>query len=244
MNFSVGIIYKDGLDSVLLKNEKSGTEVAVLPAHGAMLHSFKIKHKDSLFNVIDNYNSDAHLKKELATSFKSSKLSPFPCRIPEGKYIYNNTRYELQQKFRDGSAIHGLLYNKAFEITSKKADDNKASVILQYEYKKDDAGYPFHYNCIIEYALTANDYLQVSTTVSNTGNETIPVADGWHPYFQLGGKVNDWRMQFHAESIVEFNEKLIPTGKLSSYNQFNSPKQLNETELDNCFVLQNNYKGA
>jgi aldose 1-epimerase len=244
MNFSILTTTENGLDIVILKNEKSGTEVAVLPAYGAMLHSFKIKHKDSFFNVIDNYNGDAHLKKELSATFKSSKLSPFPCRIPEGKYVYNNTPYEFQQKFQDGSAIHGLLYNKLFEITAKNADDNKASVTLQYEYKKNDAGYPFHYTCIVEYALTANDYLQVTTTISNNGNETIPLADGWHPYFQLGGKVNDWTIQFNAESIVEFNDKLIPTGKLLPYNKFNSAKQLGEMELDNCFVLQKNYKGA
>jgi len=244
MNFFVISTHENGLNIALLKNEKSGTEVAILPDYGAMLHSFKINHNDSSFNIIDNYNGDAHLKTDLAATFKSSKLSPFPCRIPEGKYNYNKAQYEFQKKFRDGSAIHGLLYDKPFEIIYKNADKNSASVILKYEYKKDDAGYPFQYTCMVEYMLTEDDYLKVTTTISNTGNETIPVADGWHPYFQLGGKVNDWIIQFHAASIVEFNNKLIPTGKLLPYNKFNSPQQLNETELDNCFVLQKNYTGA
>jgi aldose 1-epimerase len=244
MSFSINYLTEDALNLVILKNEKTKTEVSILPDYGALLHRFKITTNGSFYNIIDNYNDDAHLKKELSVSFKSAKLSPFPCRIPGAKYEFNNKEYEFQHRFGDGSAIHGLLYDKPFAVINKLAKDDSASITLQYDYKKDDAGYPFDYRCIIEYILNAEDLLTIKTTISNISKQTIPLADGWHPYFQLGGKVNDWIMQFHASSMVEFNDKLTPTGRLMPYTAFNNDSQIGETLLDNCFVLEKNHEGA
>ena len=67
-------------------------------------------------NIIDNYNSLQQVKDELIDSHKSAKLSPFVCRIKEGKYSFGGRDFEFTNKFPDGSAIHGLLVKKSFEI--------------------------------------------------------------------------------------------------------------------------------
>jgi len=239
MNFSIYRTNENGLKLINLKDERKGTEIAILPGHGASLHAFRVRQKNgNLFNVIDNYRDLDELEKEMGRSFKSPKLSPFPCRIAGGKYEFEGTEYQFENIFSDGTAIHGLLYNKAFTITEENAGDALASLSMEYWYKKENTGYPYDYNCLVRYVLHGDSLLEVVTTVTNLDKKTLPIADGWHPYFQLGGNINDWFLQFHASAIVEFNEQLIPTGRLLQYDAFDSPRLIGDTFLDNCFILK------
>jgi len=239
MSYSIRHVKEQGLDLVNIKDETTGTEIALLPGHGASLHAFHIPQPGGTrFNVIDQYRDLPELEKEIGRSFKGPKLSPFPCRIPAGEYQFDNTRYRFSHLFPDGTAIHGLLYNKLFTITEEKASDSSGEVSLEYNYIKEDAGYPFEYNCQVRYSLQAGNLLEVTTTVTNLDKTTIPMADGWHPYFQLGGKIDDWQLQFHAEAIVEFNEQLIPTGRLLQYDAFESARPIGDVFLDNCFAMK------
>jgi aldose 1-epimerase len=73
--------------------------------------------------------------------------------------------------------------------------------------------------------------------VANTGTHPLPLADGWHPYFTLEGKTDDWELHFTADHMLEFNDKLIPTGNLLPNRNFKKPKKIGDTFLDNCFLL-------
>jgi aldose 1-epimerase len=108
---------------------------------------------------------------------------------------------------------------------------------MQYHYKNDDQAYPFDYNCLISYQLQKDNFLSLETVVLNTGTKLLPIADGWHPYFTLGGKTDDWKLYFAAGQMVEFDEKLIPTGNLVPNRHFTQPETINDTLLDNCFLL-------
>lgn len=239
MKFSIRHNTEQGLELVTIKDESNGTEVALLPGFGATLQAFRVKQQNGVaFNIIDSYKDAAELNREMSRSFKGPKLSPFPCRIPDGKYEFDGREYQFRQLFSDGNAIHGLLYNKPFTILEESADETSGSLAMEYLYKEEDAGYPFDYSCRVQYILHADSQLEVVTTVVNTGGTPIPIADGWHPYFQLGGKANDWLLQFHSTAIVEFDERLVPTGKLVFYDVFEHPKQLGDTFLDNCFTLK------
>src|SRR4051812_15560327 len=124
MQFSVLHVKEDGLEQVILREAATATEVAVLPGYGATLHAFRIPgHGGAVVNVIDNYGDRAELEKEMGTSFKGPKLSPFPCRIAGGKYLFNGQQYQFNNLFSGGTAIHGLLYNKAFTILEETAED-------------------------------------------------------------------------------------------------------------------------
>ncbi|HEY4874498.1 MAG TPA: aldose 1-epimerase [Puia sp.] len=242
MSFSISAEQRNNLSLSILKDEISQTEIAILPEYGAALHAFSININDHQFNIIDNYKNGDEIKKEMPLSFKSAKLSPFPCRINEAEYDFNGRKYEFNNKFIDGSAIHGLLYNKLFRVTDTSSNENEAQIILGYDYNKDDDGFPFNYTCTVEYILQKNNLLTIKTTVTNKSNIAIPIADGWHPYFRLANDVNHWLMQFPSESIVEFDERLIPTGNLSPYDTFSSPKIIDEIQLDNCFILKKELK--
>lgn len=238
MSFSINTATENGLSLVRLQDNATGTIISVLPEYGALLHGFEIPLQGSQFNIIDSYAGKEDIQKNLELFYKSSKLSPFVCRIPGGRYQFEGQEYEFAKKFVDGSAIHGLLYNKSFNILSTYADDHKASVSLRYHYKKDDPGYPFEYVCEVRYTLHTLQRLHVETILLNLNDHDIPLADGWHPYFSLGTEVDDYELQFMSGTMLEFNEQLIPTGKYIAEPTFNSPSRLGNRKLDNCFLLQ------
>jgi aldose 1-epimerase len=238
MRYSIKHVLKDDLKLVVLKDEKLGTEVAVLPELGGLLHGFSIRVDNDLFNIIDNYENREQAKQEIGKTYKSAKMSPFVCRIAEGRYVFDGREYEFKNKFTDGSAIHGLLYNKPFAVTDETADEQGASLSLVYRYKKQDKGYPFNYDCGLEYTLRADNILEVKTTLTNSGDRNIPIADGWHPYFMLGGSVDDYLMHFDAEGMLEFDDKLIPTGSTLQNDLFKEPRRIGQTILDNCFLVR------
>ncbi|HOA39601.1 MAG TPA: aldose 1-epimerase [Flavihumibacter sp.] len=240
MSFRISAGTHAGIPLVYLHDDTTRTEIAIAPTHGALLHGFSFPLQGITHNIIDSYLDEADLERNLSTSFKSSKLSPFPCRIPEGRYHFNNKDYQFEKLFPDGTAIHGLLFNKSFTETSKTVTDFMASAQFDYAYRADDGGYPFHYDCRIDYTLFSDQLLQIKTSLTNQGNEAIPMADGWHPYFSLGGKVDGYNLQFAAEGMLEFSDKLIPTGNLLPIDDFRTGSPLNDRQLDNCFVLDRN----
>jgi aldose 1-epimerase len=66
----------------------------------------------------------------------------------------------------------------------------------------------------------------------------MPLNDGWHPYFKLGETVNDLHVQFNSNSMLEFDSRLLPSGKIIPYEKFETMNAFENTELDNCFVLK------
>lgn len=238
MSFSTSRVTENDFSLVRLQDNATGTIISVLPEFGALLHSFEIPMHGSNFNIVDNYSGKKDLQASLDLSYKSSKLSPFVCRIHQGKYRFEGHEFEFGKKFVDGSAIHGLLYNRPFNVLSTFADDDKASVSLRYSYKGEDPGYPFQYVCEVRYTLHPHNRLLVETTVLNLDEFEIPIADGWHPYFTLGDTVDDYELQFSSDSMLEFNDHLIPTGKYTPEPGFSKPSILGNRKLDNCFLLQ------
>jgi aldose 1-epimerase len=78
--------------------------------------------------------------------------------------------------------------------------------------------------------------LEVKTEVTNHDHKLIPVADGWHPYFTLGDTVNECQLEFQSKEMLEFDEGLVPTGRLIPYQEFGSLKDFGTTWFDNCFT--------
>lgn len=237
MRFRITQSAENGINLINLHDQQENVTVSIVPDHGAMLHAFVVSASSGPVNIISNYPNKAELDQQLAMSYKSSKLSPFPCRIEHGTYTWRNQEYQFANRFPDGSAIHGLLFNKAFEIVQETTNEFYASVLLQYAFQAEDPGYPFKYTCQIRYTLLHQNTLQVQTILTNTDTQTIPIADGWHPYFQLGDSINDCELQFTSSDMLEFNDALIPTGKRIPFQTFNTLQPFDDTVLDNCFVL-------
>ncbi len=228
---------KNGFDIIVLEN-KEKCSVKVVPDCGAMLHAMKIfKNDKDCFDIIDSYPDKATFDNEAEdTGFKGLKLSPFPCRVRNATYGFEGRNYHLQGFIKNGDAMHGFLYNKSFAVVGRTVTDTKAMVSLEYDHATPDSGYPFTYRCKVAYTLEEGNLLTVSTTILNTGSGNMPVADGWHPYFTLGDKVDHLRLQFRSDKMLEF-DNLVPTGKVLQNVTFKEGTLIGTAEIDNSFIL-------
>jgi len=238
MSFAIENKIEQGFAKIMLKDNSNNTSAEIIPSCGGILHAFKIHHNNTLLNVIDNYNdADDFAKHVTSKGFKSCKLSPFACRIKNGNYTFGGTKYTTKKFLLNGSALHGLIYDAAFEIIVQHTDEEKASVILKYKYRGDEKGYPFDYDCLIKYQLQKENALHITTEIINKSNGLMPIQDGWHPYFTFGGKIDNLQLEFQAKEKVEFDSELIPTKKLLPYDTFNSLKKIGSENFDDCFTL-------
>ena len=231
---------ESGFDKIILQNDETKNYAAIAPGCGAVLLEFVVEQNNIPFNVIDGYKSVEEFKNQLAEKgFKGCKLSPFVCRLNQSKYIFADKEYviEKQKSSPNRHAIHGLIYDKSFEVISETANDKEAAVTMKYEYREDDPGYPFNYDCIVIWRLEKNNKLTVITECVNKDEGLIPIQDGWHPYFTLGDTINNLDLEFQSLKMVEFNTELLPTKKLIDYTRFTTIEKLGDRFLDNCFVL-------
>jgi aldose 1-epimerase len=237
MSFNITPEKDEDLDLLQITDLSTGIQVRILPELGALLHEFSIPLGNRRIQVINSYKNLAD-HTENAAFYKSAKLSPFVCRISEGKYEFENISYEFQNKFNDGSAIHGILSDKPFTVIEKSNREDEAFILLEYHYQKEDPAYPFEYLIHVKYTLKKGGRLYLDTTVKNLSSQRIPMADGWHPYFSLEGEVNDWLLSFHSREKLAFNEKLIPLGHRVEAPDFYYPKLIGDEFFDNCFLLE------
>jgi aldose 1-epimerase len=236
--FDVRSVSAADFDKVILKDNSGGTSVEIIPSCGAILHAFTVLNNGALLNVIDSYNDTADFAANVtAKGFKSCKLSPFACRIKDAAYSFNGKKYITEKFSLKGNALHGLLYDAIFTVIKTWADENAAGVLLQHQYTGSDKGYPFKYTCSISYELKNNNALTLITTITNDDAISLPIQDGWHPYFGFGGSINELQLEFQSKELVEFDAELIPTGKLIPYQEFGSLKKIGEAEFDTCFTV-------
>ena len=238
MSFHITSEREEDLDLIQITDLISGIQVRILPDVGALLHEFSIPAGNRRIQVINNYKNQSDLKKTLSLTYKSSKLSPFICRIAGGKYQFEGISYEFENKFPDGSAIHGILFNKPFTVLEKTVDHDQASVLLTYHYKSENPAYPFVYIINVKYTLKTGGRLYLDTTIVNKSTGRIPISDGWHPYFNLEGRVNDWLLSFRSKKNLAFNENLIPTGQMIETDKFYFPRKIDDEFFDHCFLLE------
>jgi aldose 1-epimerase len=236
--FSIVISGEAGAIKAVLKDTATSTVAEILPACGAILHAFIVDHNGYSINVIDGYDDVDDFKNNCTSKgFKSCKLSPFVCRLKNGWYPFGQSTYHIHKFYLGENALHGLLYEAVFIVTDQYADATKASLTMKHEYRAEDMGYPFNYDCMVTYELTEGNSLAIITEIINKDEAIIPVCDGWHPYFTFGGKIDDLQLEFQSKSMLEFDEQLIPTGRALPYQDFGSLKKIGEASFDNCFVL-------
>ncbi len=219
---------------IRLKDNVSGGEAEIY-TFGGLLNAFTVPINGELINVVGGFESVDDAVQNITSGFKSAKLSPFVCRMNKGAYAFHHHPYQVQKHFLLGHAIHGLIYDAVYEITGHTADDSGAAVTLSHQYKGMDPGYPFAYHISITWELKRGNRLQVSTTMDHDHATAIPMADGWHPYFSIGGKVDEWILQFSASKQLEYDSELLPTGNKLMDERFLNGASLRDIVLDNGF---------
>ena len=236
--FTVNRRIANGFDLVVLSDEGSNTYAEIIPAYGGMLHAFTILHNGEKINVVDSYDDIDDINENLTgKGFKGCKLSPFACRVKNATYHFGQENYTINKFLLGNNALHGLLYDAEFIITEQKATSNHASVTMLHQYDGKAPGYPFAYDCVINYTLAENAKLSVTTTIINKSIGLMPIQDGWHPYFALGDTINELQLEFQSNKKLLFDDQMIPTGATITYQEFGSLKKIGNERFDDCFTV-------
>lgn len=238
MAFSIAKKLQDGWQKVELQDDGIESCVSIIPMAGAILNSWKIANSGGLVDIIEGYSGREDFERNVHKGFKSAKLSPFVCRLKNGRFKWEGRELTLQKFMLNNESIHGILYDEPFNITSISQDNDHCSVELEYDYTGSLAGFPFPYRITVRYTLLADNVLVISSQVSNLANGPMPIADGWHPYFKIGGKADDWWLQVSTDQMLEYDDALLPTGRQVFDDQFLDGKKIGPMKLDNGFMLK------
>lgn len=186
-----------------------------------------------------------HLIKDLHpltynNTYASAILFPFANRIADGSYVYDNKTYQLEiNQKEENNALHGLVYNKTFELINQKTTPEKAEVVLRYEELMDSEGFPFTYSIDLQYILT-KDSLDLRVTVKNTGTKTFPFTIGWHPYF-ISHNLSKSAVHFKSRKKYIFDKRNITQG--IEEIAIDRTIYIEDKTLDDCFALDSNEIG-
>lgn len=169
-----------------------------------------------------------------STTYASSILFPFANRIKDGVYAFEgeNYQFEINQK-QENNALHGLVYNKTFQLIDQKSTEAKASVVLQYKEVDKSPGFPYSYTIQLQYTFTENG-LSLGVSVMNTSTKAFPFTLGWHPYFYSSDLYNSSVVFDSAKKLI-LDDRNITIGEeeIDNVGVF----EVRDKQLDDCYIL-------
>lgn len=231
---------KSGLATVHLADEARGMQVSILPSLGNRTYEILVHGANILHFPFDHpadAKSDRHLN---GIPF----LAPWANRMPEGfrflgKHYTFNPGLDGVRLDQNGISIHGLLWaSPLWEVVDVAADDSSAHVTSRLEFWRYPdlmANWPFAH----EYQMThrlADGELEVSVRVINRSATPLPVAVGFHPYFQLPGvPIEDCVATIPVRRHVDTDSRLVPTGETTPVD-FAGGVRLKDRRFDDGFT--------
>jgi aldose 1-epimerase len=153
-------------------------------------------------------------------------LAPFANRLDEPAFYANGRKYNFDLELgnvRGPIPIHGFLSAaKDWKLLEAKADARGAWVTTTLDFYRNPLWmqqFPFAHTLTMTYRLQ-DGALEVRTRIDNLSVEAMPVAIGFHPYFQLTDSPRDeWTLALDARSRWRLAPNLIPTGETEPIEQ-------------------------
>jgi aldose 1-epimerase len=171
-------------------------------------------------------------------------LAPWANRLDDDAFWANGKQYRLNPDLNNlrrdphRKPIHGLLlFSAEWTLAGTSAGAGFAEATSRLEFWRHPglmAQFPFAHTITMTHRL-ADGTLEVETTLENLSAEPMPVAIGYHPYFQLEDAPRDeWRVHLAARDHIVLSDLLIPTGERKPAD-FADPFPLSGTQLDDAF---------
>jgi len=225
-----------------IRNAETGEE-AIVTSLGSNLRRLTLSTGQASsppMDLLRGYASPEEL--EAGKWSRGIKMIPFPNRIRDGVYEFRGRRYRLPINFpSQNHAIHGLLSRETMDLSEMGEGEESGYVSLTYDFDGKFEGYPFALWLEVRTVLSKGG-LTVETTARNEGDDPLPFGGGWHPYFRFGDRsdVENWEITIPAESLVELDDRLIPTSRLMPLEgtalDFRRGRRIGDTSLDNIFT--------
>ncbi len=137
-----------------------------------------------------------------------------------------------------GLPIHGLVSGcSAWQIETAEAGDGEARLAARLDFAAQPELlelFPFPHELVMDVTL-AESSLVVRTTLRATGERRVPVAFGYHPYFQLPDLPRcDWQVTLPVRRRMRLDERCLPTGVTEPVGPVSGP--LGETVYDDLYT--------
>jgi aldose 1-epimerase len=213
----------------------NGLEVAITN-YGARIVGILTPDKNgNLGDIILGYDSlEGYLNGN--NNYFGAIIGRYANRIAGGKFTLNGKQYSIP--INDGpNSLHGG--TKGFDSRvwdAKKLNDQ--NLLLTYDSKDGEEGYPGNLQLQVLYTLTPNNSLRIEYTAIT--DKPTPVNFTNHSYFNLGGpgsgKITNEVLRINADQFTPTDSTQIPKGKIKSvkgtpfdFNQFTTiGKRINE----------------
>ncbi len=217
-------------DLYILKND-NGMKVAITNYGGrvvSILAPDKNGHFADValgFDSLDNYIE--HLK---SPYFFGAIIGRFANRIAKGTFTLNGKEYHLPIN-NPPNSLHGG--DKGFFMRVWDAQQlNDHNLLLRYNAKDGEEGYPGDLHVQVLYTLTSNNSLRIEYTAITSEPTVINLTN--HTYFNLNGagsgKITNEVLMINADKFTPIDSTEIPTGKIASVKgtpfDFTNPTQI------------------
>jgi len=228
-------------DVVRLEDSATGTSVSILPTVGNIAFELKVKGQNVLrwpFASVDDFKAKPSMS---GIPF----LGPWANRLDEQAFYANGKRYAFDMELgnvRGAIPIHGFLTtNNKWKVVEEKADGGASWVTSRLEFFREPAWikqWPFAHIIDMTYRLQGG-VLEVQTRITNMSAEPMPVAVGFHPYYQLtDSRRDDWTISVAARTHWLLAANKVPTGETEPIERlFPQPRAttLRGYDLDDVF---------
>ena len=174
-------------------------------------------------------------------------LWPYANRLDEQAFYANGQRYAfdpgLGNTGRGAIPIHGFLTGAdAWKVVEAKADSTSAWVTMKidfYRIPRYMKQFPFAHTVTMTYRVQ-DGALEVHTRIDSLSDEPMPVAIGFHPYFQLTDSPREaWRLSVGANTHWLLDSNTLPTGQTEPITRLlPDPKHVlvKDVTLDDIFT--------
>jgi aldose 1-epimerase len=231
---------KQTADVVQLRDNRTDTTVSVLTTL-SNAYEMVVKGQNVIrvpFASVDEFRARPQLN-------GIPLLAPFANRLDEQAFYANGVKYNFDMALgnvRGDIPIHGYLNAaKDWKLVEAKADANAAWVTSQLDFYRHPQWmkqFPFAHTMQMTYRLQ-DGVLEVITRVENLSTEPMPLAIGFHPYFQLTDSIREeWKVSVGAKTHWLLAPNKIPTGETEPIQKvLPDPRAaaLKDLDLDHVF---------
>lgn len=213
-------------EAIRIVDETSGAEAVIAPQLGFNCISFKAVIGDEVIDVIDS-PADVLNGGYRPSGYGIPILFPFPNRIREGRFTWNETPYQIPLAAGQVNAIHGFCYDRPWRVI----EQTEQSVTGRFQLSVDDPdrrqGWPA--DCVIDvrYRVIENR-LECQFRISNPDTRPLPWGLGTHAYFKLpfGRQSSPEHCLLTVPVTEEWElDAFLPTGRRTAVESRDSLRQ-------------------
>jgi aldose 1-epimerase len=232
-----------GLDGIVLVARESALAVAFAPGAGMVGYSLLHRGEELL-----GQRGGLEAYRDRGSTFGIPLLHPWANRLAGASYAVGGRQVELDAARSpvrldgNGLPIHGVVAASPYwEVVGRTPGNGRAAVAARLDFGAHEeliAAFPYPHELHLQADLVG-DTLTVATIVLPTGDASVPVSFGWHPYVHLPDVPReDWRVELPVRRRAVLDELGLPTGEVEPVSI--EPGPLGSRTFDDHFVEVDN----